>query len=49
MPEKLQIEFMWKDTAKKEGLVQNPECGYRFNIPMSNIHKFEIKEEFYID
>jgi hypothetical protein len=40
---------MWKDTAKKEGLVQNPECWYRFNIPMANIHKFEIKEDILID
>lgn len=35
---------MWKDSIKTE-YVQDPECWYRFNIPMANIHKFEIKEE----
>jgi len=38
---------MWKENIK-EGLVANPECWYRFNIPMSNIHKFEIKEELLV-
>lgn len=48
LPDKLQIEFQWR-SDKKLYPDSLKHTWYRFDIPLANIERFEIKEDLLID